>query len=190
MSALGYKLLYLLRLRRRELKSRPLNTDEEALARKVFEDQLPYAQISIANFFLPGNEANQTPVTVASGTALIPIKRLTEYTIYFGPKAFLEGAHVADGNTFIHELTHVWQGHHSVFSWRYMLGSMIAQGRAILVHRDRNLAYKYDPENLQPWRSYNVEQQAIIVEHWFALGMREDDPRFPFIRDNIRVGRP
>src|SRR3712207_3395930 len=104
------KLLYFLRIRRGELTSRLLNEEEEALAREVFQDQLPYGRISIANFFLPGNEG--TPVTVASGTEIIPIKSLTSYTIYFGPRVFSEGAHLVDRVTFIHELTHVWQGHH------------------------------------------------------------------------------
>lgn len=183
------KILFFLRLRRRELTSRLLNQDEEALAREVFHEQLPYGKISIANFYLPGNEAAKTPVTVASGTALIPIKSLTDYTIYFGPKVFQEGAHAVQRNTFIHELTHVWQGHHSAFSWEYMVESMISQGRAVIKHGDRNKAYEYDAGNLQPWDSYNVEQQANIVEDWFASGMSESDPRFAFIKENIRAGR-
>ncbi len=40
--------------------------------------------------------------------------------------------------------------------------------------------------SLQDWGSYNVEQQASIVEDWFKNGSREDDPRFRYIRDNIR----
>jgi hypothetical protein len=181
------KLLYFLRLRRRELTSRLLNQEEEALARQVFEEQLPYGRISIANFYLPGNEG--TPVTMASGTALIPIKSLTEYTIYFGPDVFREGAHSARRSVFIHELTHVWQGHHSTFSWEYMAESMLSQGRAIIKHGDRNKAYEYNLESLRPWDSYNVEQQANIVEDWFAGGMSETDPRFVYIKDNIRAGR-
>lgn len=182
------KLLYFLRLRRRELTSRPINGDEEALARQVFEDQLPYDSISIANFYLPGNEG--TPVTVASGAAVIPVKSLTDYTIYFGPEVFRDGAHAARSrNTFIHEMTHVWQGHHSAFSWEYMVESMISQGRAIIMHGDRDKAYEYDPEHLRAWKSYNVEQQANIVEDWFKGGMSASDPRFVYIADNIRAGR-
>lgn len=187
MKALWNKLLYFLRLRRRELTSRLINQDEEALARQVFQDQLPYGRISIANFYLPGNEG--TPVTVASGAAVIPIKSLTDYTIYFGPAVFQEGAHTSRRNVFIHELTHVWQGHHSRFSWEYMVESMVSQGRAIIMHGDRNKAYEYDLEPLQPWDSYNVEQQANIVEDWFANGMSESDPRYAFITQNIRAGR-
>src|SRR6185295_12738295 len=84
------KVLYLLKIRRRALTKRPLNEDEEALARQVFHDQLPYGRIYIANFFLPGNEG--VPVTMASGAEVIPIKSLAEYTIYFGPDVFRDGA--------------------------------------------------------------------------------------------------
>jgi hypothetical protein len=188
MTPLFHKLLYFLRIRRRELTTRLLNQEEEDLARQVFEEQLPYGRINIANFFLPGNEG--VAVTVASGTALIPVKSLTDYTIYFGPQVYTEGAHgPRTRHTFIHELTHVWQGHHAAFSWEYMVGSMIAQGRALVVHGDRNKAYEYDLSGPDPWDSYNVEQQANIVEDWFAGGMDETDPRYVYIKDHIRAGR-
>ena len=180
------KLLYLLRLRRKELTSRPINGDEVALARQVFGEQLPYEQIHIANFYLPGNEG--VPVTVASGTAVIPIKSLTQYTIYFGPTVFRDGAQTPGiRNTFIHELTHVWQGHHSTFSWEFMADSLLAQGRALIVHGDRNKAYDFVAG--ETWDSYNVEQQANIVENWFANGMNTSDPLYVYITDNIRAGR-
>jgi hypothetical protein len=185
MMGLVNKVLYLLKIRRKELTKRPLNEDEEALARQVFHDQLPYNRIHIANFFLPGNE--HVAVTVASGTELIPIKSLTDYTIYFGEAVFRDGAHTAKTrNTFIHELTHVWQGHHSAFSWQYMLNSMLSQGRAIIFHGDRNRAYEFEPGGV--WESYNAEQQANIVESWFAGGMKTTDPLYVYIVENIRGG--
>jgi hypothetical protein len=109
------KILYFLRIRRKELTDRLITKEEEALARQVFQDQLPYGRIHIANFYLPGNEG--VPVTVASGTELIPIKSQTKFTIYFGPTVFRDGAQVSNiRNTFIHELTHVWQGHRAAHS--------------------------------------------------------------------------
>jgi hypothetical protein len=126
-------------------------------------------------------------VTVASGTELIPIKSLTDYTIYFGAEVFRDGAQTSGTReTFIHELTHVWQGHHSTFSWQYMVNSMLAQGRALIVHGNRGMAYEFTPG--QPWNSYNVEQQAYIVEKWFARGMRTDSELYVYIAENIRVG--
>jgi hypothetical protein len=44
--------------------------------------------------------------------------------------------------------------------------------------------YRYIPG--QSWSSYNVEQQAHIVEDWFKGGEREEDPLYRYIRDDIR----
>ena len=39
------------------------------------------------------------------------------------------------------------------------------------------------------WGQYNVEQQASIVEDWFRKGRKTTDPRYRYIRDNIRKGK-
>ncbi|MBA2340752.1 MAG: hypothetical protein H0V88_10180, partial [Pyrinomonadaceae bacterium] len=59
------------------LKFRPLTVGEEALAREVFLDQLPYRRIFIADFFLPGNKG--VPVTLAAGAGVFTIRRFTSY---------------------------------------------------------------------------------------------------------------
>jgi hypothetical protein len=117
------------------------------------------------------------------------VRTLRSYTIFVGPQVFGDGA---DGprfrDTFIHELTHVWQGYHGVLGWAYMAQSMIAQGYALLTQHDRNVAYRYTPG--EPWGSYNVEQQARIVQDWFLEGMKTtDDVRYPYIANHIRAPR-
>lgn len=172
------------------MRFRPLSAGEEALAREVFRDQLPYGKIFIADFFLPGNTG--VPVTLASGAGLLTIRRLTSYTIYFGKEVYQSGADTAaHRDTFIHELTHVWQGHHSTVYWSYKVKSSIAQSWAIFQHRNRGMAYVYqlDEGNPKPWRAYNVEQQGNIVRDWFRNGMREDDPLYRYISENIRQGK-
>lgn len=70
---------------------------------------------------------------------------------------------------------------------------MIAQGKAIVWHWDRNKAYDYDSNNYQKWKGYNVEQQGNIVEDWFdaTKGNRSViDPRFTYIEKVIRAGNP
>jgi len=81
--------------------------------------------------------------------------------------------------TLIHELTHVWQGHNSDFAASYIFNSLWHQA----VDKD---AYAYTVG--QAWGDYNVEQQAHLVEEWYALGCKESDGRFPYIRDYIRKG--
>lgn len=168
------------------MASRLLKKSEIEFARQVFEDQLPYSKIHLASYYLPGNDG--VAVTLASVSSIIPVNALRNYIIYFGPEVFNAGADRAGvRDTFIHELTHVWQGFHSSLGWEYMVNSMIAQGHAILTQGDRNRAYDYKPG--RAWKEYNVEQQALIVQDWYLNGMREDDERFTYITRHIRAGR-
>ena len=171
------------------MPSRQLKQSEIDLARQVFQDQVPYDRVHIASYFLPGNDG--TPVTVASASSLIPfLSGSRHYTIYFGPDVFQNGAdQPGTRDTFIHELTHVWQGHHSRFGWEYIVNSMVSQGHAVITKGDRNAAYQFTPGS--PWGSYNVEQQAYMVQNWYRDGMKTDagDKLYPYIEKNIRAGR-
>lgn len=168
------------------MAARPLRESEVEFARQVFEDELPYGKIRLASFYLPGNRG--TPVTLASASSFLPARSLRNYTIYFGPEVFREGAdRPGVRGTFVHELTHVWQGYHGLLGWEYMARSLFAQGYALLAHGNRNRAYDYKPG--APWDSYNVEQQALLVEDWFRNGMRDDDERYAYVAGHIRAGR-
>lgn len=61
-----------------------------------------------------------------------------------------------------------------------MVGSVIAQ----CLHGAR--AYNFTAG--KPWKSYNPEQQAMIVEQWFAMGQSQNDPLFPYIDQHVRKG--
>jgi hypothetical protein len=168
------------------MASRLLKKSEIEFARQVFEERLPYGNIHIAGYYLPGNKG--VPVTLASVSSIVPVSTLRHYTIYFGPEVFNEGAdRPGVASTFVHELTHVWQGYYGGLGWEYMVQSMIAQGHAILTQGNRNRAYDYKPG--KPWKNYNVEQQALIVQDWFRNGMSEGDERYTYIADHIRAGR-
>ena len=169
------------------MATRLLKESEVEFARQVFEDKLPYDRVYLSSRFFPGNKG--TAVTVASVSSFILVPSLRKYTIFVGPDVFDEGA---DGplfrGTFIHELTHVWQGYHGILGWAYMAQSMLSQGYAILTQGNRNRAYNYKPG--EPWGSYNVEQQARLVQDWFLEGMRTaDDVRYPYIANHIRAPR-
>jgi hypothetical protein len=110
-----------------------------------------------------------------------------------------------DKSTLIHELTHVWQGHHDRGAWDYVAKSLYVQGKY------GEKAYAYDKSNYKDWDTYNVEQQAQIVEDWYGVASAgqqadamirlpdgsldrrhddtldgEDDPRYKYIVENIR----
>jgi hypothetical protein len=48
-------------------------------------------------------------------------------------------------------------------------------------------AYSYTAG--QPWRSYDAEQQAMIIEHWFRLGQPQTSPLYPYIVNHVQGGR-
>lgn len=187
-----------------------ISFEEEQLARTVFGDRLPYGRIWLGKNYLKGASA---PVTVATN----PRRGAAEYVICWGdPNIYANGADHGDGTraTFIHELTHVWQGHHGYAAMGYMVESIVAQGyhgiKDIIKHRrysdwdsHRSKAYVYSMSDIgKPWGDFNVEQQANIVEDWFrtrgytnAAGvfidggnMSTDDTRYPYVVYNIRTG--
>jgi hypothetical protein len=84
---------------------------------------------------------------------------------------------MSDWATFIHEMTHVWQGQNHLIGPGYMLNSLFWQA----ISDD---AYRYTVG--VPWGKYNVEQQAHLVEDWYALDAKSTASlRYPYIRDNI-----
>lgn len=124
-------------------------------------------------------------------------------------------------STLIHEMTHVWQGDNNGYlSGTYQVksaGAQFVEGVKDIVRTGdykgavknwddhRGTAYRLDASRFgQPWSSFNVEQQAMIVETWylddrvrknlhgdcgpgvFGASMSPYDARFPYIRDNIR----
>jgi Putative peptidoglycan-binding domain-containing protein len=176
---------------------RPLKPDEISLAQKVFQNELPYDKVYIADKFLPGNTV---PVTVAMPVAVAgkfnPIVKVHTgivFVIYWGDVIYHGSAASIEPATLIHELTHVWQGSHDKNKLAYMAESLIAQGKAIWDSGDRNKAYVYDKTNYRNWKEYNVEQQANIVGDWFDPNDGNQsitDLRYPYISDNIRKGNP
>ena len=122
-------------------------------------------------------------------------------------------------------MTHIWQGNNNgIFAGAYQYKSLCAQVsegmRDIIKKHDykgaikrwdeyRSTAYLLDVARFgQPWTSFNVEQQAMIVQTCYmdeasrrryqgncgpgVLGadMSAYDARFPYIKDVIRARRP
>jgi hypothetical protein len=81
---------------------------------------------------------------------------------------------------FVHEMTHVWQAFNDS-NWtmaRYLWAQTIGAG------------YEYTPGD--SWDSYNVEQQAHIVEDWHKYKISSPmlaEDRYPYVRLVIRSGR-
>ena len=160
-------------------KNRKLRPTEENLAFSVFKKSIPYGSIRIGSKLGLGGAAW---TEYFNGV----------YTLHMGDSAYSDctsrkwvtgvGTIV---NTFVHELTHVWQGAHSRLHGLYEVESALSQAKAILRTGNRNGAYQYAVGT--PWDDLNVEQQAMVVEDWYASGMSPTSSLYPYIRDHIRV---
>ncbi|MGI8786958.1 MAG: hypothetical protein ACR2HG_04255 [Pyrinomonadaceae bacterium] len=176
------------------MTNRLLTRGEISWARMVFQSTLPYDQIYISDaigamnraFTIPAPSAGQAAASTIATTLFGPLAtpfittaRAAFYIINFGSSGYANAGSLSNLPTFIHELTHVWQSYHQTFPNGYIFNSLWHQAVS------GGGAYSY---NLgQSWNSYNVEQQASIVEHWFSSGMSSSNPRFTYIQNNIRT---
>jgi hypothetical protein len=157
--------------------SRNLSGAEILLATNVFHQSLPpWPKIRITDGLgpIPTYDNPYTNKAIISGN----------YEINVGPDVYPDATldHWLPGfgkyrNIFIHEMTHVWQYYHgySVVSGSFWANTF-------------GKGYDHTVEWKDRWESYNVEQQAQLVENWFDDGMKESDKRFFFIENIIRNG--
>jgi hypothetical protein len=105
-----------------------------------------------------------------------------QYFLNLGPDLFngdatmtpFVGRDVITGQSFIHELTHVWQGENEgIDSWGFVCDSLWCQAT------DPNNCYGTMPSGApgpillsgNPWQSFTVEQKAMLIELWFQTNM-------------------
>ncbi len=201
-----------------------LYAEEIALAREVFGDTLPYQRIFISN-----TKTHTQGITLATS----PFRRNARYLLVWSNayKTNIAESYAQMKATFIHELVHVWQGQYAgMTAMSYMrqsawqqfnygvrdifkdgfgngsnrLREMMRKGFIREWDTHRNHAYSFPFERIgEDFNKFNVEQQALIIESWFAkdsfslnginypAGLQsEDDARFPYVRDCLRKGDP
>jgi hypothetical protein len=171
---------------RRVRNVRPLAEKEKFLARQVFRRNLPYDRILISDG-LGYDDRQFTVPTSLPATFLFNVDSDDyDWVLHVGDGYYGMSYAAEDKATLIHELTHVWQGEHSSYSWNMVVRAGLAQ--ADLGEK----AYEYDHRYYRRWTEYNYEQQASIVEDWFKDGMVEDpekDLRSYYIKRYIRGER-
>jgi len=159
---------------------RLLTDAEKNLARQVFEETLPYDAIYLSNGLGLNRRAYTIPHPLRPGS----------YVIHIGEDTFPDATNssiVVLGQSadavFIHELTHVWQGANRRHALDYIFDSVY--------HQIREGSHAYDLNQAEvgkkSWGEFNAEQQAMIVENWYAAGMSEGDDAFTYIKNNIRA---
>jgi hypothetical protein len=150
--------------------SRTLTAAETGLALAVFGSTMPPAIIVNDGLGWGDRPFTDNPsvfYVIAIGPVCYPDCTASTYWSGFG--------RVRD--VFVHEMTHVWQYAHGYFVKINSLASQLQQG---------DDAYSY--ELGKSWRSYNVEQQATIVEDWYSHGGTADDDRFQYVSKVVRNG--
>jgi hypothetical protein len=182
---------------RRPTFYRAMNNKEELYAYDVFWGTLPPGnQIGIGD----GLGFGDRPWTDKGfdGGARMPFMR---YQINLGDMASVDltskqyfGGFGRVCDTFIHELTHVWQYGHGDWvkassvaaqAWEE-LSTEIEISKKGLRRVVTNPAYEYTPlDHDKTWDDYNAEQQAHIVEDWNYERDKRND-LFPFISEVIR----
>lgn len=154
--------------------TRELSSNEMLLASYVFEDSLPpWGRIFVTDGLgpVPGYD---NPYTT---------EEIGLFTINVGPDMYPDvslGKSDSFGvyrDTFIHEMTHVWQYYNGYW---VILRSLWANSAGA--------GYTYQIDESSAWDDFNVEQQASIVEHWFARGRSRNDIRFVFVDKIVRAG--
>lgn len=121
---------------------RRLTVSEQMLAREIFGSALDPVRVRV----LPIPLWNR-PFVAGPRLIVWPAARL--------PRDF-GAAPLAVQATFVHELTHIWQAQNGV---RLL--------RAKLKAGDSAAAYAYDLSVDPDFRTLNIEQQAMVVEHAF-----------------------
>ncbi|MEW6129651.1 MAG: hypothetical protein AB1757_21605 [Acidobacteriota bacterium] len=161
---------------------RHLGQKEKALAITVFKNTIPYDKVLISDGLGMSDRPFTMPTSMPATIFFNVSSSLGKYVIHSGDGYTGMSYRQEDKELLIHELTHVWQGEHSKRSWDYVFSSMWSQ--ALTPN-----AYAYDKTEYKFWDDYNPEQQASIVEDWFADGMKEkeeEDIRFYYIKKHIR----
>lgn len=141
-------------------QGRPLTPGEIAIAREVFGNTIDYNRVTVYNG--PPRIFNMVELNKDGLGAISP-----------GGNIFLVGANCqkpdlskgtnADRNLLIHELTHVWQHQQGRFVNCEAMALFVKSG----FEYDR--AYAYDLNTTQKFLTLNLEQQAHMVEDYYAL---------------------
>lgn len=157
------------------IASRPLNDGERALAWSVFGDTVPMDIVMLTNLVGASNRAFTVPG--ADGKIYINVGWR-----FADPINSVDGSYPVPGQLLIHELTHAWQIARKNFVPGYMCSAFVEQAHTSL----GDSAYKYGDAGPN-WGDFKQEQQASIVDDWFAgtdnsAGYRPMDQGSPYYR--------
>jgi hypothetical protein len=181
---------------------RHMTDAEKAFADTVFRRTLPLDRILLTNLVGLGGRPFTAPGP--GGAILVNLGKGYEDPVNYTGKGGEQLGENAPGQLLIHELTHAWQIGNESFTPEYYCRAV---STAVGTLGGDMSAYAYGPAG-GSWGSFGTEQQASIVDQWFAGNkdpdarslqrgfppMHSDDqgvgqnPYYRYIRDNIRSG--
>jgi hypothetical protein len=192
------------------VKQRHLTAEERQFVDRVFQGTLPMDRVLLTNLVGLGGRPFTAPGP--GGAILVNVGEGFDDPVNYTGKGGTELGKNAKGQLLIHELTHAWQIANESFTPGYYCRAL---STAIGTVGGDMSAYQYGPSG-PPWGSFGTEQQAAIVDEWFAgsdmpdfvgkverqrefpprhdKGPGEDpanpkpNPYFRYVRDNIRAG--
>jgi hypothetical protein len=142
--------------------TRPLTAPERALAARVFGDTLPLDDIRLTN--IGGSGGRGFTARGIDGKIYCNLGKA-----FYSPLGDHGGSYAYPGQLLIHELTHAWQINNGTFLPGLMCSMLVTQFEDTLIDDE----YAYGPPDT-PWDELNPEQQAAIVDDWYA-GSRLSD---------------
>lgn len=158
---------------------RSLSTNEETVARQVFNSSVAFGQVKVQDDLGLGGRPWTSPPT--------PV--YNKYILHVGPDFYTSlSSSSSRRRLLIHELAHVWQGQHGV-PLGYVLNSAFHQTITGLTNGG-DVAPAYSYSTGLKWSQYNCEQQASIVEDWYTAGKSTTNSRYVYIVTNVRPGNP
>ncbi len=176
--------------------TRPLDASERALAQRVFGDTLPLDDIRLTN--LGGSGGRGFTAQGIDGKIYCNLGKGFYRTLggsdVYPPLPGMSDSYAYPGQLLIHELTHAWQIHNSLFLPALMCSMLVTQFEHSLVDDQ----YAYGPPG-PAWGDLNPEQQASIVDQWYAgarlsdgwASMDQQNVYYRYIWDDVlRHGSP
>lgn len=163
---------------------RPMNAAEIQLAQQVFSSELPYNNVMLTNLSGLGGRSFTAPGV--DGKTYCNLGAHYDNTLSTG-----SGDYTAKGELLIHELTHAWQIAHNSFVPGFVCSGVVNQANYVM----GDDIYAYGAAG-PPWASFNLEQQATIVNEWFGGNgnsegqgpMNKSNPYYRYISGNILTG--
>lgn len=160
---------------------RPLDDGEKALARQIFGDTVPVDDVILTNIGGAGGRG----FTAQGVDGKIYVNLGMSFDAPLGPGG---PTYPFPGQLLIHELTHAWQIANTGFLPALMCSMLVTQADNTLGDN----AYEYG-EPGPAWDNFNPEQQAAIVDQWFAgtgnssgyEPMDQQNVYFRYVWDNV-----